>query len=93
MTNTKFLRYLINNKVCYLISLDHFYEYALKMAAVGNDMNQIAKEVNAAQNLTAEQFERLRADMDRIEEIVSEVAADQPRMKKYIPGKGEIKLY
>ena len=78
------IRMFIKYGVCISVNFDAFYENATQIARVGNNINQIAKAVNEAKDITPYQIQLLQKHMDKLDKIFDDFTDDKVKLVKYI---------
>ena len=77
-----FMRKSALNGYVIKVSLEDFREYANQIAAVGNNINQIARRINA-------EYEIYKPDMDEIQEYMKSINESVRQCMKVFMGVGD----
>ena len=64
------IRAYIQTALCFRFDYDKFFDVAEKISAVGDKINQIAKEVNSMMVVTGEQIKMLNCYMQELDKIM-----------------------
>lgn len=64
------IRAYIQTALCFRFDYDKFFDVAKNISAVGDKINQIAKETNSTQTVTEEQIEKLKSYMQELDAIM-----------------------
>lgn len=72
-SRSAFIRHLILYGYVYDVNYDHLREYNTQLARIGNNLNQIAKRMNATGNV-------YQADVKEVKELMKQVWQSQKSM-------------
>ena len=72
-SKSSFIRHLILYGYVYDVNYDHLREYNAQLARIGNNLNQIAKRMNATGNV-------YQADVKEVKELMKQVWQSQKSM-------------
>ena len=77
------IRAYIQTALCLRYDYDKFFGVAKDVGAVGDKINQIAKEVNSTQTVSEEQIEKLKLYMKELDDIMAYDFKEQSRIRVY----------
>ena len=77
------IRAYIQTALCFRFDYDKFFDVAIEISAVGDKINQIAKEVNSTQTVSEEQIEKLKLYMKELDDIMAYDFKEQSTIRVY----------
>lgn len=81
-SKSSFIRHLILYGYVYDINYEHLREYNTNLAQIGNNLNQIAKRMNATGNVYAADVKEVKELMKQVWQSQKSMLSKQPSIKQ-----------
>lgn len=81
-SKSSFIRHLILYGYVYDINYEHLREYNTNLAQIGNNLNQIAKRMNATGNVYAADVREVKELMKQVWQSQKSMLSKQPSIKQ-----------
>lgn len=76
------MRMFIRTGVCYFFDYSSFTECASEIGKIGNNINQIARKVNATDSISAAEIELIKMSLAEIEDLIRDCIFEQYNEEK-----------
>lgn len=90
-TMSGYFKYLILSSVLFRVDYTGFYKLTDAINAIGNNINQIAWEVNKTGGIEAEQINELRNEFRRLDKEFAKLSILELRLYEYLPYNSKFK--
>lgn len=81
-SKSSFIRHLILYGYVYDVNYEHLREYNTNLARIGNNLNQIAKRMNATGNVYATEVKEVKELMKQVWQSQKSMLSKQPSIKQ-----------